>query len=438
MRVGDLEVVPEHPVEAHLERRDAGALALALLQRRRCTACRRRAARAARRARRRSPRRMTPPSASVAGGRSVERAGQHVGQVAQQVELVERGRRARLLLGSAARVRVSASSTSGRRRKESRSAPSSRGVARPAAARPASRSSRARRPAPRAAARGRGRRRRQASTASSRASIARRVARAGDSSHCAQQPGAHRRHGAVDRLEQRDAAGAGHGAARPARGCGASSRRARGAPSLRRTAGRARCGSRRAGARRGSAAARRRRRGGPSSSVPRPSPSSEASVKRRASSSRASAGIELPALPRRCAVTPSVEVRASASGGHHHFRRRRSAQRVGESIGGHASRARIRRWRDRSREPTPAAPLPATTADRHDSCCARPRASRPAASRPASPSRPLRGARCPWPASGPPPARRWRRDAPRRPAAAGTRRPPSPARRRAARRRPAR
>ena len=90
--------------------------------------------------------------------------------------------------------------------------------------------------------RGRGRRAAQASTASSRASIAADVAERREHP-LPQQPAAHRRQRAVDRLQQRGVPGARHAAARPAPGCGGSSRRARDARRLRRTTGRDRCGT---------------------------------------------------------------------------------------------------------------------------------------------------------------------------------------------------
>ena len=90
MRVGDLEVVAEHPVEADLERRDAGALALALLQRRDVLPAA--VAQLAQLVELRVVARLDHAALGERGGRPLrQRACQHVGHVAQQVELIERG-----------------------------------------------------------------------------------------------------------------------------------------------------------------------------------------------------------------------------------------------------------------------------------------------------------------------------------------------------------
>ena len=142
--VGDLEVVAEHLVEADLERRDPGALALALLERGDVLPSRRRGARAARRARRRSraDRRRRRPSAT--GGRSSRprRRARRPGRPAGRARPPRRRGRPRghrparstRPARSAPRTRRAVGETSRAAR------PARAGVARPAAARPASRS----------------------------------------------------------------------------------------------------------------------------------------------------------------------------------------------------------------------------------------------------------------------------------------------------------
>ena len=172
-----------------------------------------------------------------------QRRGELAGEVGQQVELVGR-RRSAARRPSAAAIRQL-----GERARPRRAAAGASRGARPARAawrdpprrgRRAARR-RARRRAPRAAGPGPGRRARATSTASSRASIA-AGSRSGESSHwrSSRPPIGVTR--AVDHLEQGAAPRRRRGAARPARGCGGSSRRARGTRSLRRTTGRARCG----------------------------------------------------------------------------------------------------------------------------------------------------------------------------------------------------
>ena len=165
-----------------------------------------------------------------------------------------------------------------------------------------------------------------------------------------------------------------------------------------------------------------------------PRPSSEAIEKRRVSSSRARSGSN---------SQPSREVRSGAGpvsgsegavspGGHHDLGGTQAgeglldailAQRLQHQLAG----AQVHRGQ--ANLATPRAPA------RSSSCCAGRGSIRPPGARRASPSPPPRGGPVPSPAVGPRPARRWRPDARRSPAAADTRRRPSPARRRAARRR---
>ena len=323
VRVGDLEVVAEHLVEADLERRDPGALALPLLERGdvlpaavaqraelvelgvvalRGSRRRRRAAPAA------APR--APPASSAArsasrsssstasaraaarpprgqrrGGERA-RAPRHIGQPEERV-----AQRAELARGGASR-RGAAGQPLDVPHAVERLAQPAPGRGRPAPP-PRPRRAGSRWPPDRGAAR--------AATAGAAgrpsASRWRRSSPAG----CSRGP---RR-----------------GAARPARGSAGSSRRARGTRrSGARTAARG-AAARTAAARSGSAAARRRRRAPARPPGPTPRPSSEASANRRASSSRREVGIELPALAHR--AEDAVAGGAAASSGHDHFRRRR-------------------------------------------------------------------------------------------------------------------
>ncbi len=202
--VGDLEVVAEDLVEADLERRDPGALALALLQRGDVLP-----AAVAERAQLvelaivavRGSRRRRPGSA---GGRSSSARASSPARSASRSS-------SSTASASAGRGRpspLSASATSGRRWKESRSAPSSRGVARPAAARPARRST-SRTPSSASRRRARPRPSWTSDVDGVEPRFDRgRVAQRGEQP-LAQEPPAHRRHGAVDRLEQGAPAGAG-------------------------------------------------------------------------------------------------------------------------------------------------------------------------------------------------------------------------------------
>ena len=159
------------------------------------------------------------------------------------------------------------------------SAPSSRGVARPAAAWPASRS-RSRTPSSASRSGSRATASRDQRVDGIEPRVDRGAARAsGASSQLAQQARAHRRDGAVEHLEQRASRVRRRAATRPARGCGASSRRAS-MPSCRRTsrtrevrqAGRLQLAEI-------ARAARPRRRSRRDRPAPTPRPSSEATPK---------------------------------------------------------------------------------------------------------------------------------------------------------------
>ena len=354
---------------------------------------------------------MTPPSPSVSGRPVLERRGRaprrdRPGDRARPRRRQSSGRRR--AAASRPRARSAPPTTSGRRRNESRRAPSSLGVARPAAARPARRST-SRTPSSASRRRARPRPSRTAtSTASSRDADGRGVAKRREHPLPEQAP-AHGRHRGVERLEQGAApcaraerldqlqVAAGHLVEPEERVARAG------------TMGRARWGSPAAAARRDSGAARRRRRRRAHRPAPRRGHRARrartgAPARRRArsgsNSQRSRPRAENAILDGERGVRPGTTTSAGArrptASASPRLIERLEQELAGAEVDRRQAHRTAGRRRQRDQEVVPV----------------RRRATPPAAARPASPSRPPRGAPDRGRASGPRPARRWRRGGP--------------------------